>query len=190
MIDFEKRPLLEGVLGTLRFAVPYAIMAVLWIFDIIQIPFDVSHVFDIPFTLICVFYWAIYRPTLLPAWLIFLAGLGIDALTMMPLGLNALILIGTQKLVLLQRRYLMGQPFIHLWAGFALVYMISIGVTVLAYAALRANMAFPPSLPVNALTTMLAFPFVVLILHFGHKILPVPETQKSISLHRPRRRVS
>jgi rod shape-determining protein MreD len=185
MIDIENRPL-ESFLGMARFVVSYAIMAVFWVLDIIQIPFVPYEIFDVPFTLICVFYWTIYRPTLLPAWLIFIVGIGIDALTMMPLGLTALILIGAQKLVLLQRRYLMGQTFIHIWAGFTLIYALSIAVTALVFALKGADIILPPSLMVSTATTLLAFPFVALVLHLGHKLLPIPETQKSIQLHRRR----
>ena len=61
--------------------------------------------------------------------MIFMFGILIDALTMMPIGLTALILLVTQKLILYQRRYLMGQSFAILWIGFGFLYLVSLAVT-------------------------------------------------------------
>src|SRR5690606_27710238 len=38
---------------------------------------------------VCVFYWSIHRPDLMPSWAAFLAGLAVDAVLSVPIGLNA-----------------------------------------------------------------------------------------------------
>ncbi|HEY4548039.1 MAG TPA: rod shape-determining protein MreD [Pedomonas sp.] len=38
---------------------------------------------------LCIFYWSIHRPDLMPSWAAFLAGLVVDATLTLPIGLNA-----------------------------------------------------------------------------------------------------
>ncbi|MGK2284755.1 rod shape-determining protein MreD [Pedomonas sp. V897] len=38
---------------------------------------------------LCVFYWSIHRPDLMPSWAAFLAGIVVDATLTLPVGLNA-----------------------------------------------------------------------------------------------------
>lgn len=73
------------------------------------------------FTLMAVFYWTIYRPDLMPAPAVFIIGLLQDLMTDAPLGLTALILVGTYGIVLNQRRIFLGKPFAVTWWGFMMV---------------------------------------------------------------------
>lgn len=73
------------------------------------------------FPLIAVFYWSIYRPELLPAMTVFVAGVLFDIFTGGPMGLIALILLAVHGIAASQRRILLGQSFWVEWAGFTLV---------------------------------------------------------------------
>ena len=125
------------------------------------------------FLLAVVFYWAVYRPTLLPPWYVFVLGLLVDVLSGLPMGLNAFILIAVQWVVRLQRVYLMGQSFLGLWIGFSLTCFLAGSATWLLFG--LAAQTIPPAGPAlaSAGMTILFFPVVSLCLVMVHKILPV-----------------
>ena len=126
-----------------------------------------------PLVLMAVYYWAIYRPTLLPPSLCFAAGLLMDILSGMPLGINALVLVMTQWIVRDQRRFLMGQPYGTIWAVFGLVSVVSVFLQWGLYGLAQAHWA--PILPAlgGALLGLFLFPFVTLLLIITHRMLPV-----------------
>lgn len=72
-------------------------------------------------TIMSLYYWALYRPDLMPAAAVFLVGLMLDALSGAPLGVNALVFLMVHRLVVTQRRFFYGKPFAIVWLGFALV---------------------------------------------------------------------
>ena len=71
--------------------------------------------------LMAVYHWAIFRPRLLPAYAVFLAGLLQDILSGAPLGVNALVFLVAYGVVLSQKKFFTGKSFLILWLGFALV---------------------------------------------------------------------
>lgn len=71
--------------------------------------------------LMAVYHWAIYRPNLLPASVVFLIGVLQDALTGLPLGVSALVFLTVYGVVLSQRRFFAGKSFVIVWLGFAMV---------------------------------------------------------------------
>jgi rod shape-determining protein MreD len=72
-------------------------------------------------TLACVFFWSLYRPAAMPAFIVFLLGLLLDLSAEAPLGVSALILMLAHGLALRSRRVLVRQ-------GFALVWLVFLGV--------------------------------------------------------------
>lgn len=183
MID-DNRPSLTGALNLVRFSVPYAVIAVLFMMNVITVPYVQDNTLKIPLILMCVYYWSIYRPMLLPSWLVFVMGVILDILTMMPIGLTAFILVVTQKSIIYQRRYLMGQPFIILWAGFVFITVASLGLTWVIFNMMGGMILGLKSIGFAFLLTILSFPFVTILLHATHKVLPSPEQRKSINLQR------
>lgn len=71
-------------------------------------------------TLCVVAFWTVVRPELLTAPGIFAVGLVLDAVGGQPLGLTPLTLLLARAALLTGRRYLAAQPFMVLWACFAL----------------------------------------------------------------------
>ena len=70
---------------------------------------------------IAVFYWAIYRPDLMPLTATFAIGLVHDSLTGAPLGMTSLVLLVLQGLSSSQRKFFHAKgPFIS-WFGFSLL---------------------------------------------------------------------
>ena len=68
--------------------------------------------------LIAVYYWAIYRPDLLPAWAVFVVGLIQDLLGGGPLGVNAAVFLIAWAAIGSQRRLLTTGSFMLVWAVF------------------------------------------------------------------------
>ncbi|MBI4182852.1 MAG: rod shape-determining protein MreD [Proteobacteria bacterium] len=83
-----------------------------------------------------VFFWSTYRPRLFPAPVAFAVGLLVDLLGGTPLGVYALVLLVVRLVVLSQRRYFLGKPFLFVWSGFALV---AAGTGLLAWALMCIN---------------------------------------------------
>ncbi len=71
--------------------------------------------------LMAVYHWAVNRPQLMPAYVVFLVGLLQDILTGAPLGMSAMVFLGVYGIVVGQRRFLVGKSFAVVWLGFALV---------------------------------------------------------------------
>ncbi len=70
--------------------------------------------------LAAVFFWTLYRPGLMPPWVVFGLGVLADLLSAAPLGVNALIFLLLHGGVMTQRRALAKQSFLIVWIGFAL----------------------------------------------------------------------
>ena len=73
------------------------------------------------FAVIAVYYWGLFRPTLLPNWFLFVIGLLQDALSGMALGTSSLIFIVFRLVVMSQRRVFSREQFWAMWLGFALM---------------------------------------------------------------------
>lgn len=79
--------------------------------------------------MMCVYYWAIFRPDLLPAWAAFLIGLLGDIVAGTPLGVNALVLLVVQGVSASQRRFFLGKSFLVAWWAFGLLAAGAAGMT-------------------------------------------------------------
>jgi rod shape-determining protein MreD len=127
-----------------------------------------------PLFLLGLYYWSIYRPTMIPPWLAFSAGIINDLVGGLPVGLNACVYVLAQWIVSDQRRYLMGQSFVMIWLGFL---VLSAGAALLEW--LMFGLAAQHLIPLRPLVFSVGlgfacFPLVCLLLHWTHKILPVP----------------
>ena len=178
-------PALTTATNKLRFVIVYLLIIIGALLNGVSFFIPIDHVsIQIPFILTAIYYWCIYRPTILPVWLVFVMGIVLDILTMAPLGLNTLIMLVCRKVIVNQRRFLMSQPFLLIWLGFAIVNALTLIthflVLFIAYGG-RADI-------IGALIMwgagILAFPFIYMLLHFSHTLLPRPDKQKSIKLHR------
>lgn len=141
------------------------------------VSFSLPHAGDFKpfFLLMAVYYWSIYRPTLMPVAYTFLLAIVMDLEGGLPVGLSALVLIGLQMIVQRQRLFLMGQPYITVWLGFGVVTLANMfalwAVTSLFYFKI---MPIEPTLIAAAFSVIL-FPIASLILLGVHKILPLPQ---------------
>lgn len=155
-----------------RLSVAQAVTFVLFILSLCA--FSIPHAGEIRpfFLLMAVYYWCVFRPTLLPPAVVFTAGLLIDFFSGLPAGLTAGILVMVQWIVRSQRRYLMGQSYVVLWTGFAIVCFSSAFVQWGLFGLTR--LSWPPVEPIlaGAALSVFLFPPVAAALQLVHRILP------------------
>ncbi len=157
---------------TVRLFVPQALTFLLFLLNLTSFSFPVLGPLKPAFVLMAIYYWAIFRPTLIPPLAAFITGLLMDFLTGLPPGLNAFVLVAVQWVVRDQRRYLMGQTFGVVWLGFILI-CVAAGLTQWGIFGLL-QFHWPPLVPVLAEIglSVFLFPLVVLMLLAGHRMLP------------------
>jgi len=111
-----------------------------------------------------VYYWAIYRPDLLPAWAAFAIGLMWDILAGTHIGVGALVLLLVQGVTASQRRFFLAKSFMFAWWAFALLTAGAVGLSWLLMAVLNGRPTDPaPALFGYALTLGL-FPLLTWLL--------------------------
>lgn len=155
-----------------RLGLPHVVLAFLVLISVVQWPYVANHVVKPHFILMFIFYWSIYRPTLVPAFLCFLMGVLMDVLGGIPLGINAFIFVLTHWVVRDQRRFLMGQPFVVTWAIFGVVALLVMGLQWLIMALVSGHWAFPVSEVLRTGITFMIFPLVSLLMISVHRLLP------------------
>ncbi|MGB8273741.1 MAG: rod shape-determining protein MreD [Alphaproteobacteria bacterium] len=115
-------------------------------------------------SLMAVYYWAIFRPDLLPAPLVFVAGVFQGVLSGLPLGVEALVLVSAFGIVSSQRRFFLGKSFVVMWWGFLLVAAGALSATWVMVSALRGAVIDPSPVLLELVMTLALFPFVTWIL--------------------------
>lgn len=152
----------------------FAQLVIVFLFVLGLVNVAIPHAGDVRplFLLMAVYYWSVFRPTLIPPVMAFAWGVLFDMLAGLPVGMNALLLVLVQWIVRDQRLYLMGQSYVTLWLGFA--------VTVIVYSLLQwtifavMTLSLPdyhPALATGLLSVGL-FPVISLMLVFTHRFLP------------------
>ena len=163
----------ERLNAIMRMLPAYVIVAVLFVIGIVSVSYPLNGILETPFFLMALYYWSIYRPTLLPRWLVFVIGCLMDFLVGFPVGMSAVLFLIVQWFVGSQRKFLMAQSFLFVWFGF---FVVSVSVLAAQWSifSVVAGHAYPlKPLLVSAFLGGVLFPFVALLLHFTHKFLPV-----------------
>lgn len=142
-----------------RHLVPFALCAVLVLLS--SLPFHIPGYGQVAanFTLMAVFYWAVFRPRLMPLAAVFALGVLQDIIVGTPLGTNALVLVLVHTVVTRQGRVFRGKSFLVLWWGFG---MVALGAGALGWALMMAlNLALINPLPgiFHFALTVALFPF-------------------------------
>lgn len=107
-----------------------------------------------------VYYWAIYRPDLLPAWVAFLIGCLYDIMAGTPLGVNALVLLLVQGVAASQRKFFLGKSFVVAWWAFGLLAAGSAGLSWLLVVILSRQVVDATPVIFEYLLTMGLFPLL------------------------------
>ncbi len=159
-----------------RLIAPYSLMAVLFVFNTVSLSFPRAGAITAPLLLMAIYYWSIYRPALIPSWLVFSVGILVDLLSgISTVGVNALVFVLVHWVVTDQRRFLMGQSFLMIWIGFAIVNIAALFVQWLVFGLLGPGWLPLRPLGFSILLGMALFPVIAMFLHITHKILPEPQ---------------
>lgn len=156
----------------LRFSAVYLIILAFFIADVIALPSPLDGLSLIPFMMITTYYWAIYRPTVLPVFVVFALGILLDIMSGMPLGFNAIILVLIHWAISDQRAFLTAQSFIVIWLAFSVIYTTIVILQWLIFGLLNFDWASLSLITPQLIAGIVSFPFVMIILHLAHKILP------------------
>ncbi len=107
--------------GVARNMTPFGVTLVLVLVGVV--PLHVPGLASVAplLALIAVYHWSVWRPDLLPPYLVFPIGLLHDALSGAPIGTAALVFLAVHGVVVSQRRFLVGKPFAVAWLGFAVI---------------------------------------------------------------------
>lgn len=97
-----------------------------------------------------VYYWAIYRPDLLPAMMSYST----------PLGVNALVLLLVQGVAAAQRKFFLGKSFLVAWWAFGLLAAGAIGLSWLLVTVLHGRVVDATPVIFEYLLTMGLFPLL------------------------------
>jgi len=157
-------------------ALAHGVILIFLLLNIVS--FSIPHAGDFKpfFLLMAVYYWSIYRPTLIPVLYVFILAVIMDLQAGLPVGLSALVLIGIQILVRKQRLFLMGQPFVMIWFGFACVALMQMLAQWGAISALNAALMPLTAMVIAWALSIMVFPLASLILLGVHRLLPLPQS--------------
>jgi len=110
--------------------------------------------------LIAVYHWSIYRPDLMPVGAAFLVGVLQDALTGVPIGVNALVFVAIRAGVETQLRFFIGKPFGIVWVAFGLVLAAALLTTWALVAAYYGRLVVVDPVAHQFVVTLGAFPLI------------------------------
>ncbi len=156
----------------LRFSLVYAFILLFFILNVIGASASHTDALEIPFILMFIYYWSIYRPLLIPPILAFLIGLTFDLLSGLPVGLSSFLFVLVRQLTSEQRIFLSSQTFFVVWLGFMVVCASGILIQWTLFGLV--NLEWPPIEPPLRVIVIgiILFPLISLFLNLSHKILP------------------
>lgn len=158
-----------------RISAAYVLIALCFILDHLYYGNTLLQEIKPSFMVAIIFYWSVYRPTLIPSWLVFLLGVISDVMTGLPLGFQALSFVLLQWLVSTQRKVFVGQSFLTVLFGFGVVSVAFYCFQWLLLSVLLFSFANPMSLAFKAALSFLTFPLLQLLFRFVHSFLPGQE---------------
>jgi len=114
--------------------------------------------------LVGVYHWSIFRPDLLPAWAVLCLGLFHDLLFGLPLGSGALVLLLVQRTIHLQRKLFQNATLAILWAIFAGMAALAMGLQWILVAVLAGTLGSGDQMLLQYAVTLASYPVVAWLL--------------------------
>ena len=158
-----------------RFSLPAFLTFLLAVFGIVPLHAPGFAPVAPMFVLASLYYWAIYRPQMMPLVLVFLIGLFHDILTGAPPGVNTLAFLAAYGLVAGQRRVFLGKSFGVVWWGFMLVAGAVGALQWILISALGGLVLDPLPGFFAYVSSVAVYPLLSLLFSSVHKLIPVPE---------------
>ena len=170
---FESSATVRKIEKSIRLVVPQLLLVLFVILSFVTLPLTLLGEAKPYLILMIIYYWSIYRPTLVPPALCFIVGIVIDTLSGMPLGLNAAVFVAVRWVVSDQRRFLTGQPYITVWAAFGVVCSVAAAVQWALYGLVNMQWTGAFTVAMSVGLSLLVFPLISLLLIRIHRLLPV-----------------
>lgn len=118
----------------LKNIVIYTLFAFLFILSLAKIPLISAQTGQQGFVLVALYFWQVFRPSLFPYILVFAVGLLYDLTAGGMVGLNTLCFLVMAIVVRGQRRFLLGQSWQVVWAGYCVAVIGVVGFQGLVFA--------------------------------------------------------
>jgi len=150
--------------GFARRLIPFGMTFVLILLETMPLPFPAAVSTAPSLVLIALFFWTVYRPELVPAIIVFAAGLLLDVVSGAPLGINALVLLLVCGGVRSQRRFLADKPFVVVWLGFVVTAIYAGALYWLAYAIIQGTLPYANRLIAQLVVTVAIYPLFAWLL--------------------------
>ncbi len=151
---------------------PFTLTLLLLIVSVVPLRIPYFAPISPGFPLISVYYWAIHRPTILPAPAVFLLGVLHDLLGGAPLGVGVLVLLIVYGVCTSLRRVFLGAPFTAVWFGFAVTAAGAAVVTWVITSLLFTEVLDPSALIFSYLLTVGLYPAVGHLFARAQRSLP------------------
>ncbi len=139
----------------------YASLFLLLLLSLVNLPLLGTDGGKLSFLLIGIYFWTIYRPSLLTYPLVFVSGFLLDFLSGGLVGLYTLCFMVMVMIVRGQRRFLLGQSWPVVWAGYCVAITVVTFIQFFIYSAL--SLTLLPLIPVgfNLLISFLLYPLLL-----------------------------
>ena len=160
-----------GLRHLLKLSLIYLGLVFFLLLSLVEIPITASGEIRQGFLLIGLYFWTIYRPHLLPYPLVFLTGLFLDILSGGLIGLNAFSFMVLAIIVRGQRRFLLGQSWQMVWAGFCVAVLVIQSFQAVVYAVSTAALPVWGVMLANMVLTGLFYPLFHPLLMLFNKFL-------------------
>lgn len=156
-----------------RMIVPYVLILLLFLLNIVSLSYVFMGSVKAPFFLMAVYYWSVFRPGILPVWLVFIAGVLLDLLSGLPIGISAIVFLLVRWSIANQRKFLMAQPFMMMWSIFAAIAAMAGLLQWALFGLIHLNWTPLAPVGVSIALGIVLFPAVGTALHWSRKALPV-----------------
>lgn len=156
----QENPSLQKLFAIAKIAFVYLFLLFLMFLNAARLSmFDLGNITPY-FLLMGIYFWLLARPALLPFYLVFILGLGLDVISGQVIGVNALAFLLISFVIFSQRRFLKGQAWPVLWVGYGIACLFVGLVHFLVY--ILMNWAWPGLLPLLAtvVISVLAYPLM------------------------------
>lgn len=155
-----------------RLALAQSFIFFLFLLGLISYSFSIEDVIRPYFIIICIYFWAIYRPSLLSPAYVFALGLLYDFILNYPVGLHAVLFIAAQWIIRDQRLFFLGQPYIIVWMGFGFTCLGVMGLEWLFFSLVSDGVISLHSIFYGVIISTIIFPLVTLLFNVIYRILP------------------
>ncbi|MTI08687.1 rod shape-determining protein MreD [Curvivirga aplysinae] len=155
-----------------RSSLPLLVTVIAVVLGVIPLHLPDSEVIKPMLVLACVYYWTIYRPDLMPMFLVFIIGLFQDLLYGSPIGISSFVYLIVAFLVGTQRRFFHGKTFGIVWWGFMVVAVLAAILFWVVFCILVKDYVSPMSFIFRYLMSLAWFPIAFVVMVLVHKLIP------------------